>query len=79
MTARRCSSHSFADSSGPTFRADRNTRLARWRQMAPILTAEHLVSCIAAHRAHVAEPGAPGIRPEPAAAIGWDGPLALRS
>jgi hypothetical protein len=25
------------------------------------------------------EPGAPGIRPEPAAAIGWDGPLALRS
>ena len=42
--------------------------------MAPILTAEHLVSCIAAHRAHVDEPGASGIRPEPAAAIGWDVP-----
>jgi hypothetical protein len=33
--------------------------------MAPILTAEHLVSRIATDRAHVAEPDAFGIRPEP--------------
>jgi hypothetical protein len=44
-------------------------------ELAPIsavLTAEHVVRRIAAHRAHVDEPGALGIRPEPPAAIGWD-------
>jgi hypothetical protein len=37
--------------------------------MPPTLTAENLVRRIAAHCAHVNEPGAVGIRPEPAAAI----------
>ena len=45
-----------------------DTRSARERQMPPTLTAENLVRRIAAHCAHVNEPGAVGIRPEPAAA-----------
>jgi hypothetical protein len=47
-----------------------DTRSARGRQMAPMLPAEHVVPRVAANRAHVDEPGAFGIRPEPAAMIG---------